>query len=256
MRPFAVSRPRPARWGAAFLALFLSSGAFGAEPTIEELLKSTDDVTRGESSDAVVQMHVKTANYDRTMKMRILAQGKESTLIRILEPAKDAGIATLKVDKNIWNCLPKVDRTIKVPEGMMSGSWMGSHFSNDDLVKESRLSEDFTATLTSRPGDDKDGVYVITLVPKPTAPVVWGSIVATVRPDKMPVSIEYKDEKGVVQRTMRFSDYKTMDGRLVPATFTLIPADKPNEFTSFSYVSLDFDVKVPEGAFTLQALKP
>jgi outer membrane lipoprotein-sorting protein len=236
--------------------LLLVGAARAAEPTIEELLESTDDVTRGRTSDATVEMHVKTATYDRTMKMRIWSSGKDKTLIRILEPAKDAGVATLKVDQNIWNYLPKVDRTMKVPAGMMSGNWMGSHFTNDDLVKESRLSEDFTATMTSRPSENKEGVYVITLVPKPDAPVVWGSIVAKIRSDKQPVSIEYRDEDGAVARTMSFSDYRTMDGHLVPAKMTMVPADKPTEYTAFSYDSIDFDAAIPESTFTLQALKP
>lgn len=238
-------------------ALLVAPGlARAADPTIDELLAATDDVARGASSTAVVEMHVKTANYERSMKMEIWSQGAEKTLIRILEPAKDAGISTLKVDDNIWNYLPKVDRTMKVPAGMMSGNWMGSHFTNDDLVKESRLSDDFTASLTQKPGDNAEGVYVVTLVPKPDAPVVWGSIVAKIRPDKMPVSIQYLDEKGALVRTMNFSDYKTFDGKLAPATMKMIPADKPAEFTAFSYLSLDFDVAIPESQFTLQALKP
>jgi outer membrane lipoprotein-sorting protein len=238
------------------LLALLGPAVAAPEPTIDELLTSTDDLTRGASSDATVAMHVKTAAYERTMKMRILSSGKDKTLIRILEPSKDAGIVTLKVSENIWNYLPKVDRTMKVPAGMMSGNWMGSHFTNDDLVKESRLSEDFTATMTSRPKDNPEGVYVITLVPKPDAPVVWGSIVAKVRPDKMPVSISYNDEKGAAVRTMKFEEYKTFDGRLAASKMTLIPADKPGEFTSFSYEALDFDVAIPESTFTLQALKP
>lgn len=240
------------------LSLVLGSGVVRAapEPTIEELLTATDDVTRGKSSEAVVEMHVKTANYERTMKMHIWSAGSEKTLIRILEPAKDAGIATLKVEDNIWNYLPKVDRTMKVPSGMMSGNWMGSHFTNDDLVKESRLSEDFTATLTSRPRDNPEGLYVITLVPKPDAPVVWGSIVARIRPDRMPVRIDYADEKGTVVRTMTFSDYHNFDGRQAAGKMTLLPADKPGEFTSFTYETLHFDVAIPESTFTLQALKP
>lgn len=244
------------RFLAIALGIWFASPAQAAEPTIEELLEATDDVARGLSSEAVVEMHVKTERYARTMKMQMWAQGSERTLIRILEPAKDAGIATLKVDQNIWNYLPKVDRTMKVPPGMMSGSWMGSHFSNDDLVKESRLSEDFDAKITSRPDENPEGVYEITLIPKADAAIVWGSIVARVRPDKMPVSIEYRDEDGAVARTMAFSDYREFDGRLVPATFTLTPADKPGEFTTFKYVSLDFDVEIPERMFTTQALRP
>lgn len=238
------------------LILLWATAALAAEPTIQELLDGTDDVTRGTSSDAVVEMHVKTATYDRTMKMEMWSQGTDDTLVRILEPAKDAGISTLKVGQNIWNYLPKVDRTIKVPSGMMGGSWMGSHFTNDDLVKSSRLSQDFDATITGRPTDSADKLYTISLVAKPDAAVVWGSILAKIRPDKLPVSIVYNDEAGKPVRTMTFSDYKTFDGHLIPTVMKLVPADKPDEYTSITYDSLDFDVTLPASTFTLQALKP
>ena len=227
--------------------------AWAADPTVEELLDATDDIARGTSSVAVVEMHVKTDRYERKMKMQSWARGTEKTLIRILEPAKDAGISTLKVDQNIWNYLPKVDRTMKVPAGMMSGSWMGSHFSNDDLVKDSRLSEDYTAEITGRPDDG--GVWVIELVPKPDAPVVYGKLIVKVRPEKIPTEITFYDEKGDLVRTMAYGEVKEFDGRKVPATMTLIPSDKPGEFTRITYADIDFDADVPESMFSLQALR-
>lgn len=237
----------------ALLGLLLSSAAFAADPTIDELLNAADDIQRGESSHATVTMQVKTDRYERTMKMESWAKGTEQTLIRILEPAKDAGVATLKVDDNIWNYLPKVDRTMKVPAGMMGGSWMGSHFTNDDLVKESRMSEDFDGVITGRP--EQGGAWVIELTPKPNAPVVWGKVVVRINPDKIPTKIEYFDEKGALVRTMLFEDIREMDGRKVPATMTLQPADKPDEFTRFTYVDIDFDTDIPDSTFSLQALK-
>ncbi len=237
----------------ALLGLLLSSTAFAADPTIDELLNAADDIQRGESSHATVTMQVKTDRYERTMKMESWAKGTEQTLIRILEPAKDAGVATLKVDDNIWNYLPKVDRTMKVPAGMMGGSWMGSHFTNDDLVKESRMSEDFDGVITGRP--EQGGAWVIELTPKPNAPVVWGKVVVRINPDKIPTKIEYFDEKGALVRTMLFEDIREMDGRKVPATMTLQPADKPDEFTRFTYVDIDFDTDIPDSTFSLQALK-
>ena len=116
------------------LATF-SASALADEPTIEELLDATDDINRGESSITTIEMQVRTARYERTMSMQAWSRGEENSLIRILSPAKDAGTTTLKVGDDMWNYLPKVDRTMKIPRGMMSGSWMGSHFSNDDLVK-------------------------------------------------------------------------------------------------------------------------
>lgn len=237
-------------------ALLPAASAQPAEPTIEELLKATDDVSRGESSIATIEMHVKTARYERTMVMKAWSRGTEMTLIRILEPAKDAGIATLKVKENMWNYLPNVDRTMKVPAGMMGGNWMGSHFSNDDLVKENRLSEDFIAEVLKRPGDDAEGVWVIALTPRPETPVVWGRIEVKIRADRMPVEIRYLDEDKELVRTMTFSDYRDFDGRKAPAVMTLIPSDKPEEFTRITYRELDFDADVPESLFTLQSLRP
>ena len=245
------------KWVAALAAVLPAGVALAAGPTAEELLDATDDVARGEQSIAVVEMQVKTKRYERTMKMQAWAKGTEQTLIRILEPAKDAGVSTLKVDDNIWNYLPKVDRTMKVPAGMMSSSWMGSHFSNDDLVRSSRMSEDFTYGITESPTDDDPaGVYTVECVPKPDAPVVWGKIVVKVRADRLPVSIDYYDEGGELVRTMSYSDVREFDGRVVPSTMTLTPVGEDGEFTRITYVDLDFDAEVSESTFSLQALKP
>lgn len=210
---------------------------------------------RGESSVATMQMHVKTKRYERTMKMKSWSKGAERTLIRILEPAKDAGVATLKVEDNLWNYLPKVDRTMKVPAGMMSGAWMGSHVNNDDLVRESRFSDDFTWTVDERPGEDGTGHWVITLTPRPDAPIVWGRVVVTISADRLPEKTVYYDEDGERVRTMTFSDVTEVDGRKVPMTFRVEPADKPGEFTEMRYTELEFGVDLPDRTFTLQALK-
>lgn len=242
------------RFASLMMWLLLSGVSQAAEPTVDELLRATDDATRGERSVAVLEMHVKTSRYERTMKMQSWAEGTDKTLVRILEPAKERGVATLKVDDNIWNYLPKVDRTMKVPAGMMSGSWMGSHFSNDDLVKESRLSEDYSAQITTPASESSP--YEITLTPKPEAPVVWGTVKVRVTADKLPVDVRYFDEKGTLVRTMSFSEVTDIDGRQVPLLMRLDPADKPGEYTELRYESIDFNAEIPASTFTQQALKP
>jgi hypothetical protein len=233
------------------LLLVFSTTALADEPSIEELLDATDDINRGASSITTIEMQVKTARYERTMSMQAWSRGEEDSLIRILSPVKDAGTTTLKVGDDMWNYLPKVDRTMKIPQGMMSGSWMGSHFSNDDLVKSNRLADEFTYVNEGL----VDGVYTIVCTAKPDAPVVWGKVVVQVRADKIPVEVAYYDEEGTLARTMTFSDVRELDGRLVPATMTLIPADRPEEFTRITTVEADFDVELDDRLFTLQALK-
>jgi len=240
-------------WGGLALAEEPATG----EPTVEELLDATDDVSRGDSSEAVMEMSVKTKRYERTMKMKATSQGEDNSLVVILEPAKDAGVATLKNGDNLYNYMPKVDRTMKIPAGMMSGSWMGSHFSNDDLVKGSRMRDDYTYGITHRPSDGGEpaDAYVIELIPKPDAPVVWGKVIVTVGSDKVPRTIDYFDERDEKIRTMSFENVQDIEGRKVPMVMTLTPHDKPGEFTKMTYESLDFDVELDENAFTLQALK-
>lgn len=250
------SAPRSLSLVVASAALLLPTApAFAAAPTLDELLDATDDYARGASSIALIEMRVKTSRYERTVKMRSWSLGEEKSLVRIEEPAKEKGVSTLKVDDNIWNYLPKVDRTVKVPAAMMSGAWMGSHLSNDDLVKGSRYADDYTATLTASPGVEGAENYVISLVPKPDAPVVWGSVVITVSPDKLPLKIEFKDEKGALVRTQSFAEVKDVDGRKVPTLMRVEPADEPGEYTEMRFIEIDFDVELPANTFSLQALR-
>ena len=232
----------------------LVSPTSAADPSIEDLLNATDDIQRGGSSAAVLQMAVKTSRYERTVELKAWSKGEDKSLIIIEAPAKDKGIATLKVGDNIWNYLPKVDRTMKVPGGMMSSSWMGSHFSNDDLVKQNRLADEFTAVIEARPTAGT-GSWVLRLTPKPDAPVVWGAIVVTVSADIIPESIQYFDEDGSLARTMRFESVQDVGGRKVPMVMTLIPASKPDEQTKVTYTSLEFDVELQDSIFSLQGLK-
>ena len=238
---------------ASVAVLWLSSGGevFAAEPTIEELLDATDDVNRGASSKSTITMQVKTKRYERTMTMDAWSRGEEDSLIRITAPAKDAGTTTLKVGDDMWNYIPKIDRTMKIPPGMMSGAWMGSHFSNDDLVKSNRLADEFTYEKESV----VDGVYTIVCTAKPDAAVVWGKVVVKVREDKIPLEVGYYDEDGELARKLTFSDVRELGGRTVPATMLLEPADRPGEFTKITTTAMDFDVTFDDRTFSLQSLK-
>lgn len=242
---------------AVLLAVTMAFGttASAQEITVEEVLRKSDDLTRGNSSRGKVTMHVKTKRWNRKLTMEMWSKGTEKTLVKILSPAKEKGTATLKVDKDIWNYLPKVDRTIKVPASMMSGSWMGSHFTNDDLVKESRYVDDFDCKFLKKPADNKDKVYVVQCIPKPNAPVVWGKVVLTAREDLIPLKTTYHDEKDKLVRTMTFSDISKLGGRDIPKTMRLDVVDKPGEYTEVVYEELEFDLKISERTFTLQALK-
>jgi outer membrane lipoprotein-sorting protein len=240
----------------ALVFAMVAGGAAAPAVDARAIVDRVDRLLRGDSSEGELTMAVVTRRWTRTLTMRVWSEGTDKALIKVTAPAKEAGTVTLKTGDEIWNYLPKIDRTIRVPTSMMMASWMGSHFTNDDLVKDSRLVRDYDIALEfSGPRDGAD-VWEFTLTPRPEAAVVWGRIVLQVRQgDLMPTWARYYGEDGGLRRTMRFSDYRTMGGRLVPAATTVVPADKPDESTVIAYRRLVFDVRLPPETFTLGALK-
>ena len=236
-------------------ALFGVPTALGAQ-TAAEIVDQVDQLLRGNSSEAAVRMDVVTEHWSRSIEMRIWSLGTDYSLIRIDAPPKDAGTATLKAETDLWNYLPRVDRTIKLPASLMGASWMGSHFTNDDLVKESRIIDDYDIEITFDGERDGHQVWEFTLTPKPETAVVWGKIVEQVRrADLMPEWVRYYDDLGEVSRTMAFSNFKVMGGRMVPATMVVTPADKPDETTTIIYQDLAFDVGLEPSFFSLRNLR-
>lgn len=221
-----------------------------------EILNKVDDLWRGTSSHAIASMTVHTKHYTRTLKMEIWSQGKENTLVRILAPLKEKGAATLKIGNSIYTYLPKIDRTIRLTSGMMSGSWMGSHFTNDDLVKESRMDEDYDPEIAFEGEKDGKQVLEFTLIPLPDAAVVWGKLTLLAQKDPLlPLSEVYYDEDMQVARAIQFTDVKILGGQPRPATLILTPADKPDEYTRIDYEMLELNVPLKPDLFSLSNLK-
>jgi hypothetical protein len=230
--------------------------ALAEQESARDIVDRVDRLMRGESSLGTITMDVVTEHWSRTMEMRIWSLGTDYALIRILSPRKDAGTATLRAGNYIWNYLPRVDRTIKIPTSLMGAAWMGSHFTNDDLVKESRMIEDYDITIAFDGLREGVEVWEFDLAPKPDAAVIWGAINLEVRKDDlMPVWVRYHDERGDLVRTLTFSEYGQMGGRLVPALMEVLPEDKPGERTTVRYSDLEFDIGLEESFFSLRSLR-
>ena len=220
------------------------------------IVDRVDRLLRGDSSEGEMSMSVVTRRWTRTLSMTVWSEGTEKALVKVTAPPKEAGTATLKAGNEIWNYLPKIDRTIRVPTSMMMASWMGSHFTNDDLVKESRLIRDYDITTDFSGVRESVEVWQFVLTPRPAAAVVWGRVVLEVRQaDLMPTWAKYYGDDGGHKRTLTFSDHRIMGGRLVPARMTVTPTDKPDESTVITYRRLAFDVQLPADTFSLAALK-
>jgi hypothetical protein len=252
--------PAPRRVPAILATVLGALLAYGvvaaAPPTAGEILDKVDDLFRETSSHGRATMTIAAAHWTRTLTLEFWSKGTERSLVRILAPEKEKGTATLKVGTDMWNFLPKVKRVVKLPSSMLSASWMGSHFTNDDLVRESRMSEDYTSAIGFT--GDRDGIAVIevTAIPKPAAPVVWGKVVVRVRADDLlPVRAEYYDEQQQLARTMTWSEIGTLGGRRLPTLITIVPAAAASESTRVRWDAIEFDVDVPDDFFSLRELQ-
>jgi len=224
------------------------------ELALERLLNWLDDLYRADSSVAEMTLTVTKPRRTRTMTMKAWTLGTEKALIVIEAPAREKGTATLKVGKNLWNYLPRIARTIRIPPSMMMSSWMGSDFTNDDLVRESSLLDDYEAEVVGR-SDDPDG-WLINLKAKEGTVGLWDRVEYVVSPDgRLPLLAKYYDRKGRLARTMTFSDVREFDGRRIPARLELTPVDKEGYTTVLVYDDLKFGVDLPESMFSLSQLE-
>ena len=237
----------------ASLFLLLGSIATATEDLdLRRLIRTVEEQYAGASSITEVEMTVKTGHWERHLQMQSWSLGRERFLIRILAPAKEKGVATLKVEKEVWNYLPKVDRVIRIPPSMMGGAWMGSHITNDDLVKANHIDEDYVFTLLA----EDDLIWSIEGIPRPDAPVVWGKIIYRVQKDPLvPQQVEYFDEEGALVRRIVFDDVQTVSGRTIPLRMTVLPLEKPDELTVMQYRQVQFDVDLKNDFFSLGNLK-
>ena len=219
-----------------------------------EIIKKVEHNLNGKTAVMDLTMVVKTKRAERTMKMESYSIGTEKSFIRILYPGKDKGITFLKIDNSMWQYVPRIEKIIKIPASMMLQSWMGSDFSNDDLVKESSISEDYTTTLLA----ETDTEYRLELLPAEEAAVVWGKIIMAVSKEYyLPTTVHYFDEDNILIRELAYSDVRQFDDKFYPTKWLMLPKlpEKAGNETRMEISNAVFDKEVSESYFTRRALK-
>ncbi len=238
---------------AVFGVLLYSSQS--QEVTARDIVQKMDELYRSDSSKALMEMEIVTPHWQRTLKMQVWSQGMDKTFIRILEPKKERGMGTLRVENEMWNYLPKTNKVIKIPPSMMMSSWMGSDFTNNDLVREYTFVDDYDFEMTEIENPEPGRLY-LKCIPHEGLPIVWGHIIVAVRSeDYLPVWQKYYDEKGELAREMFYREIKTFDDRTIPSVMELIPAAKEGHKTIIRYLEAEFDIQIDESVFTLRNLR-
>ena len=237
------------------LTFCVLSPAQESTPDIESVITHIDQLYRSQSSYAEMEMHIVTPHWERTLAMTVWSKGMDKTFIRITAPKKENGVATLRIGNEMWNYLPKTNKVMKIPPSMMMGSWMGSDFTNDDLVRESSMLNDYTYQFVTPEDAARDHLYV-ELTPKEDSPIVWGKIVAAVQSgDYTPVWQRFYDEKGNLMRIMNFKEIKTFAGKTLPSVMEMLPQNKEGHKTVVRWTNATFDSDIDDKIFTRRNLQ-
>lgn len=237
------------------ITLFFISAFVNAQD-ITAIIKEADEKFRGSSSQGELTMIIERPSWRRTVSMKNWTLGNDYSLIYITAPAKEKGQVFLKRNKEMWNWVPNISRMIKIPPSMMMQSWMGSDFTNDDLVKESQLATDYNNKLLGEEEIDGYPCYKIELIPHDDAPVVWGKVIMWISKKELHwLKAEYYDEDSYLVNTEILTDVKQMGDREMPTRLEMIPADEEGHKTILIFNKIEFDVKINNSFFSQQNMK-
>jgi outer membrane lipoprotein-sorting protein len=225
-----------------FFSVSFTSFVFSQEA--KEVVRKADEKAKGKTSMSTITIQTIRPGWTRDMTVKGWTKGNDLSLILVLAPAKE---------KEVWNWVPSIERNIKMPPSMMSQSWMGTDFTNDDLVKEASILEDYDHSFLEDVTIDGRPCYQVQLIPKPKSAVVWGKVIMAIdKKDFMMLHVEYYDEDGELINTMHCSDIKLLGGRMLPARMEMVPANKKGNKTVLVTNSMVFDTPIDDSFFSVQ----
>lgn len=237
------------------ITLLISAMSYGQDA--KDIIRKAEEKTRGTTS-SYMEMTITTVRpkYTREMSLKSWGKGNDYSLMVLTAPAKDAGTAFLKRQKEVWNWMPSIERSIKMPPSMMSQSWMGTDMSNDDLVRESSNVTDYSHKITGETVLEGRKCWIIEMTPLPDAPVVWGKVIVYIdQKDYIQLKAEQFDENGELVNEMLSSDIKMMDNIMMATHIELIPMDKQGNKTIMTIEKIKFNQPYDDAFFTVQNMK-
>jgi outer membrane lipoprotein-sorting protein len=240
--------------GTIILVMLISLQTIAQDP--KTIIQRMEENFRGDASYNEMSMETVRPRYTREITMRSWSLGDDYSLIVVTAPARDEGTAFLKRGNEIWNYVPNIDRTVKMPPSMMSQSWMGSDFSNDDLVQGSSTVDDYNHRFIGKESIDGVESYKIELKPLPETPVVYDKIYYWISTGSyLPVKVENYDEFGDLVSTIHFREVKNIGGRNIPTVMEMIPHDRRGHKTIIRTHKADYDIRLNESFFTQQKMR-
>ena len=236
------------------LACFWTAGGYAQ--SANDIVTKAEENLHGKTSQSEMTIEIVCPTWTRSMTMKAWSKGEQYSLMVITAPAKDAGTVFLKRGREIWNWLPTIERTVKLPPSMMAQSWMGTDFTNDDLVKASSRTVDYNHKIVGDSLIAGRKCWKLELTPHPEAAVVWSKVMMWIdQKDYLELRLEFYDEDGKMMNILQCSDIRNVGGRMMPCKMEMIPGDKKGQETIITYNNIVFDKPLADNIFTTENMK-
>lgn len=237
------------------IAMFLQPGLLIGQTALD-IVTQMDNKLKGKSAKTETTITIVRPSYTREMTMVSWSLGRDYSMTYLISPKRDAGSTFLNRDKEVWSYTPSIERIIKLPPSMMSQNWMGTDFTNDDLVQQSSMVTDYNHTIVGEETIEGYSCHKIEMIPKEDAAIVWGKVVVWIdKTEYMQMKVEFYDEDGYLVNTLLGKEPKDFDGKMLPSIMEMIPADKPGNKTIMTQKSMKFDIQIEESFFTTRKMK-
>jgi len=240
-----------------FFIFFIHQSVISQEQiTAMQIVQKADEKVRGKTNHSILEMQIIRPTWNRTISMKSWSNGLDYTMTFITAPAKDKGQVFMKRETEMWNWMPSIGRMIKIPASMMSQGWMGSDYTNDDILKESSIVRDYIHSIDQEETIEGFACYKIQMIPKEEAAVIWAKVYKWITKDEfIQIKSEYYDEDDDLVKSDFGYDFKKMDGRLIPSRIEIVPADGEGKKTVILLKEVQFDVELPITYFSQQNMK-
>tara|TARA_B100001750_G_C15490858_1_gene591197 strand:- start:521 stop:1264 length:744 start_codon:yes stop_codon:yes gene_type:complete len=222
-----------------------------------QILKNSEQKIQGiKSSYQEMMIKIVRPKWSKEMTMKGWSIGEDYFTSVVLSPAKEKGTVFLKRENEVWNYIPSIERTIKLPPSMMMQNWMGTDFTNDDLVQRSSITDDYTNSIIGNEIIDGLDCWIIELIPNEDAAVVWGKLVMWIdKRDYMQLKTQFFDEYDEMTSIMTGKAIKNFDGKKLPAIIEFVPLDKEGNKTIVERLVWKFDIDINERFFLPNYMK-
>ena len=221
-----------------------------------DIIQMADEKVRGKTNHSILEMQIIRPTWNRTISMKSWSNGLDYSMTYITAPAKDKGQVFMKRETEMWNWMPSIGRMIKIPASMMSQGWMGSDYTNDDILKESSIVRDYNHSIDKEETIEGLACYKIKMMPKEEAAVIWAKVYKWITKDEfIQIRSEYYDEDDELVKSDFGYEFKKMDGRLIPTRIEIVPADGEGKKTVIFLKEVQFDIELPTAYFSQQNMK-